>query len=158
MNKNSTLAGKFIIILTILTLLSYSSAKAADSLQLKKTQLDKALPVVYPVFDAVSANNGVNLSWSSKAAITNDHFEVERSFDQVNFSTAAFVLGAQSENNGIEQYSFKDKDKRISGYSVMYYRLKQVDVNGNFTYSVVKTVANTNMGHQKISTQVVPKP
>ena len=148
MNNNSTLAGKSIIILTILALLSYSSVKAQDTLQLKKSQ----------VFDAVSVSNSINLNWTAEAATTNDHFEVERSFDEVNFSTAAYVLGAQSESNGIEQYSFKDKDKRISGHSVIYYRLKQVDVKGNFTYSVVKMVRKSNIGHQKTSAKVISRP
>ncbi|HEY5407676.1 MAG TPA: hypothetical protein VIJ92_11320 [Ginsengibacter sp.] len=141
MNKNSTLAGKSIIILAILIILSYSSAKASDSLQLRQSQVN----VACNVFNAVSINNSINLNWSLKASATNDHFEVERSFDQVNFSTAAFVLGAQSESNGIEQYSFKDKDKRISNHSVIYYRLKLVDVNGNPTYSSVKKVEKSNM-------------
>ena len=140
MNKNSTLAGKAIIILAILTIFSYSSAKASDSLQLKQPQVN----IACNVFNVVSINNSINLNWSLKASATNDHFEVERSFDQVNFSTAAFVLGAQSESNGIEQYSFKDKDKRISNHSVIYYRLKLVDVNGNITYRSVKTVEKSN--------------
>jgi hypothetical protein len=117
------------------------------------------LPVTYESFNAaLSNNNSVSLSWTTSAEVTNDHFEVERSFDDANFSTAAFVLGAQSVNKGVDQYSFTDNDKRISTHNIIYYRLKQVDVNGNFTYSVVKTVRVSNMSDQKISVQVMPNP
>ena len=116
------------------------------------------LPVTYQSFNAVLNNNAVSLNWTTSAEINNDHFEVERSFDHANFSTAAFVLGAQSVNKGIAQYSFKDNDKRILNHKIIYYRLKQVDANGKYTYSVVKTVRISNMSDQKISVQVMPNP
>src|SRR5664279_2408713 len=85
------------------------------------------LPVTYQSFNAVLNNTTVNLNWATSIEISNDHFEVERSFDEVNFSTIAFVLGAQSENKGANQYSFTDKDSRIANHNIIYYRLKQVD-------------------------------
>src|SRR6185312_6282187 len=97
------------------------------------------LPVTYESFNALLNDNRVNLNWTVNSQISNDHFEVERSFDNADFSTAAFVMGAQSQSNGIDQYSFTDKDQRIANHNVIYYRLKQVDINGNFSYSVVKT-------------------
>ena len=117
------------------------------------------LPVTYESFNAaLSNNNSVSLSWTTSADINNDQFEVEKSFDQSNFSTAAYVLGAQSVNNGIAQYSFEDKDKEILNHKIIYYRLKQADANGKYTYSVVKTVRISNMSDQKISVQVMPNP
>ena len=117
------------------------------------------LQVTYESFNAaLSNNNSVSLSWTTSADINNDQFEVEKSFDQSNFSTAAYVLGAQSVNNGIAQYSFEDKDKEILTHKIIYYRLKQADANGKYTYSVVKTVRISNMSDQKISVQVMPNP
>ena len=116
------------------------------------------LPVTYQSFNAVLNNTTVNLNWATSIEISNDHFEVERSFDEVNFSTIAFVLGAQAESKGANQYSFTDKDSRIANHNIIYYRLKQVDVDGNFTYSVVKTVHISNISDQKISVQVMPNP
>jgi Secretion system C-terminal sorting domain len=114
------------------------------------------LPVTYQSFNAVVSNNAVNLSWTTSAEPGNDHFEIEKSFDESDFSTAGLVLGAQTEINGINQYSFQDKG--ISNHSVIYYRLKQVDVDGNFTYSAVKVVRISNITDQKISVQVMPNP
>jgi hypothetical protein len=122
------------------------------------TGIYSVLPVTYESFNAVSNNNSVSLSWTTSADISNDQFEVERCFDQSNFSTAAYVLGAQSVNNGISQYSFEDKDKEILTHKIIYYRLKQADANGKYTYSVVKTVRISNMSDQKISVQVMPNP
>jgi hypothetical protein len=116
------------------------------------------LPVTFQSFNAIINNNAVNLNWSINSQITNDHFEVERSFDNVDFSTAAFVMESQSQNNGTDQYSFTDNDKRIANQTVIYYRLKQVDVNGNFSYSVVKTIHVSNVIDKKISVQVMPNP
>lgn len=116
------------------------------------------LPVTYESFNAILNNNTVNLNWTINSQISNDHFEVERSFDNTDFSTAAFVMGAQSQNNGADQYSFTDKDQRIASHNIIYYRLKQVDVNGNFSYSVVKTVRISNVTDKKISVQVMPNP
>ena len=116
------------------------------------------LPVTYESFNAILNNNTVNLNWTINSQISNDHFEVERSFDNTNFSTAALVMGAQSQNNGVDQYSFTDNDQRIANHNVIYYRLKQLDVNGNFSYSVVKTVRISNVSDKKISVQVMPNP
>jgi Secretion system C-terminal sorting domain len=116
------------------------------------------LPVTYQSFNAVLNSNVVALNWTTSAEVNNDHFEVERSFDEIDFSTIAFVLGAQSENKGANQYGFTDKDSRIANHNIIYYRLKQVGVDGNFTYSVVKTVRISNMVDQKISVQVMPNP
>jgi len=117
------------------------------------------LPVTYESFDAMYDNNTVKLNWTTSSDIDNDHFEVERSFDQVTFSTAAFVLGAQSQNNGIAQYSFVDNDKEISNHTIIYYRLKQVDVKGHITYSVIKMVRVSNkVINQKVLIQVMPNP
>ena len=71
------------------------------------------LPVTYESFNAALNNNMVHLYWATDAETNNDHFEVERSFDQTSFSTVGFVVGAQSDNNGIKQYSFKDDNNEI---------------------------------------------
>ncbi|MEP6583637.1 MAG: T9SS type A sorting domain-containing protein [Ginsengibacter sp.] len=116
------------------------------------------LPVTYLTFNAALNNNKVDLSWSVNAEFKNDHFEVERSFDQINFATTGIVLGAQSSNNGTHQYSFEDKDKEFLKHNATYYRLKQVDVNGKFTYSIVKMVRINNTIAKKTTIQVMPNP
>ena len=116
------------------------------------------LPVTYESFNARLNNNSVNLNWTISADIANDQFEVEKSFDLSNFETSGIVLGAQSVNNGIAQFSFEDKDKEIFNHKVIYYRLKQANANGKYTYSAVKTVRIGNITDQRIAIQVMPNP
>ena len=117
------------------------------------------LPVTYSSFNAVLNNNKVDLLWSINTEKDNDHFEVEKSFDEVNFSTAGYVLGAQNENKDFSQYSFKDGSKDLLSHAIIYYRLKQVDADGKFVYSkVVKVVRISNGSTAKASIQVMPNP
>ncbi len=128
-----------------------------NSLYFKSTSnVINLLPVTYRTFDATVNNHSVNLFWITDAETRNDHFEVERSFDQTNFSTAAIILGAQSENGISNQYSFKDGAAELASHPVIYYRLKQVDVDGKFTYSVVKVVRINTV--TKAFVQVSPNP
>jgi Secretion system C-terminal sorting domain len=121
-----------------------------------KNQVFNLLPVTYRSFDAALNNHTVNLSWTTDAAMTNDHFEIERSFDQKNFTTVGIVLDAQSKNGVTSQYSFKDDATTFQDQPVIYYRLKQVDVNGQFSYSVVKVIKVNTIS--KVSVQVSPNP
>ena len=66
----------------------------------------------------------------------NDHFEVQRSIDATNFET---ILSVKAIGNSsiTESYSAID-NKPTRG--INFYRLKQVDSDGRFTYSPVVTV------------------
>jgi hypothetical protein len=135
-----------------------TSTDRYNSLYFKSTSnIIKVLPVTYRTFDALLSNNAVNLSWITDAQTGNDHFEVERSFDQTNFSTIGIVLGAQHTNGSSNQYSFKDAAQELQNHIVIYYRLKQVDADGKFTYSVVKLV-RMNTVVTKAFVQVSPNP
>jgi len=114
------------------------------------------LPVTYRTFDATLNNNVANLFWITDAEVKNDHFEVERSFDQANFSTIGVVPGAQSTSAISKQYSFKDASVELLNHAVIYYRIKQVDANGKATYSSVKVVKATTI--TKAFVQVSPNP
>jgi hypothetical protein len=147
MNNNSTSVSKYFVILTLLAFLSHSAVYSQTS----------SIAANYKSFDAASDHNAVTLSWSISNNGANDNFEVERSFDLVTFSTAAYVLGALPTSDGVEQFSFRDKDKRIVNHAVVYYRLKQVDASGNATYSNVETVRMNNSVEQPQSETIVAK-
>jgi hypothetical protein len=76
------------------------------------------------------------LSWKTLSEINNDRFEIERSTDGVNFETIHEVKGAGTttlETN----YIVTDVDPIIG---MNYYRLKQIDINGLYRYSEVKSL------------------
>ena len=101
----------------------------------------QTLGVKYRSFDAYLINNtSINLSWTTNNETNNDHFEIERSFDQKDFNTVALIFAPEENISGPNKYSFNDHPKDLSSHKVVYYRLKQIDIDGKFTYSVVKMV------------------
>jgi uncharacterized delta-60 repeat protein len=92
-----------------------------------------ALPVSFLSFNGV-INNGVSvLNWSTTNEVNNKGFEVERSYDGVNFSDIGFVTG-KGNTASVNNYTYTDT-KVLSGSN--YYRLKQIDLDGTFMYSSV---------------------
>jgi hypothetical protein len=115
------------------------------------------LPVKYSAWDATVINNkAVGLKWSTSQEINNNHFEVERSFDMVHFSTAGIVLDGMSINGVAKSYEFKDNSSELKGKSKIYYRLKQVDNDGGFSYTT--TLAVRLETGAAVAMQVYPNP
>jgi uncharacterized protein (DUF2249 family) len=101
------------------------------------------LPIELLSFDAAPNKNTIDLTWATATETNNDFFTIEKSKDGNKFEDVAKVDGAGNSNQVIE-YSFTDKNP-YNGLS--YYRLKQTDFNGDFSYS--KTVAvNLNPNNQ----------
>ncbi|MGI8950815.1 MAG: choice-of-anchor J domain-containing protein [Chitinophagaceae bacterium] len=91
------------------------------------------LPVSFINFDGVLRNGQAILNWSTANEINNKGFEVQKSLDGQTFAAIGFVQGAGSSSN-VSNYSFTDA-KLLSGSD--YYRLKQIDLDGRFSYSSV---------------------
>ncbi|MGB4846128.1 MAG: T9SS type A sorting domain-containing protein [Ferruginibacter sp.] len=114
------------------------------------------LPVYYLSFDAVANNNAVTLKWITAQEINNHHFEVERSFDNEGFKSIGLVLDGFTANGTGKSYQFKDNSQELKDRSVVYYRLKQVDIDGKLSYSKVLVVRLQASGDVKM--QVSPNP
>jgi Secretion system C-terminal sorting domain len=97
------------------------------------------LPVKYLSFNANAEENAVTLIWVTEQEINNNHFEVERSFDGINFTTIGLVSGG-FENENRKNYQFKDKDAEVGSKSIIYYRLKQVGNDGKTTVTNILAV------------------
>jgi hypothetical protein len=113
------------------------------------------LAVKYSAFDATVVDKAVLLKWITEEEINSNHFEVERSFDGSNFTTVALVLDG-FENGSRKSYQFKDNATELQTKSVVYYRLKQVDNDGKYTYTntlVVKLKAK-----EGVVIQTTPNP
>lgn len=112
-----------------------------------------ALPVKLISFDAtVNKENTVDLNWATASELDNAYFEVERSSDAVDFSPIAKVEGAGNSTNTI-QYHTTDNNP-LNGMS--YYRLKQVDLDGNFAYSEIVSVSISGGALNQSSVRVYP--
>lgn len=97
---------------------------------------DANLPIELLSFQATEFDKAVELLWVTATEIDNDYFSIERSTDGARFETVITIDGG---GNSIEvlNYTFID-DQPFEGVS--YYRLKQTDYNGEFTYSDIETV------------------
>lgn len=71
------------------------------------------------------------LNWITASESNNKGFFIEKSIDAKNFTQVAFVDGA-GNSNSITEYSFVDTD---FSQKEKYYRLKQIDFDGNTTIS-----------------------
>ncbi|MCS6990157.1 MAG: T9SS type A sorting domain-containing protein [Chloroherpetonaceae bacterium] len=91
-----------------------------------------ALPVELTSFGAQVLNDGVRLSWTTASELNNAGFEVQRSTNQANWTTLGFVRGAGTTTEA-QSYSFLD----ASATGRVFYRLKQIDFDGQFEYSNV---------------------
>ena len=105
------------------------------------------LPIELVDFKAELINQEVRLSWVTGSELNNDFFTVERSESGETFSSIGQVNGNGTINQKSE-YSLTDRSPL---YGTSYYRLKQTDFDGKFTYSKVIKVENAEVkGYFKI--------
>jgi len=94
------------------------------------------LPVELVSFVAKAENDYVRLDWETASEKDNDFFEIQRSYDGENFDAIGIIEGNGTILSNVK-YSFTDFIP-LSGIS--FYRLKQVDFDGDFEYSPVVSV------------------
>ena len=89
------------------------------------------VPVELTLFSGSFSDGAVHLQWRTATETNNYGFEVQKRYQNTSFQKVGFVNGNGTTTNGI-QYSFTD-DNLLSNR--IYYRLKQIDFNGEFKYS-----------------------
>lgn len=98
-----------------------------------------ALPLTLLDFSGTRKGDDALLIWSTTNEVNSKLFYVERSLDGVRF-TVAGVVTATGGQAGVNNYDYLDQDIVSLGSAVIYYRLRQVDIDGKFTYSKVVTI------------------
>ena len=100
-------------------------------------QASQALPVELTHFQAqLRSNQTTQLDWQTATELNNAGFEVERSQDARSWQKIGFVEGRGTTNEP-QDYRLVDPDPRPG---LNYYRLKQIDYDGQFEYSPVRSV------------------
>lgn len=89
------------------------------------------LPIELLSFNAKLVNGTVDLKWVTASEKNNDYFTIEKSTDGVHFDFVEKIKGA-GNSSSVLNYSTEDKDP-FQGTS--YYRLKQTDFDGKYSYS-----------------------
>lgn len=110
------------------------------------------LPVELTSFTGRQKGNGVSLNWSTSQEINNNYFQVERSADGNSNWTALTTVAGAGNSQVAKKYNAFDASP-LSGTN--YYRLKQVDYDGNYKYS---RIVNVKMQGPKTSISVLSNP
>lgn len=101
-----------------------------------------SLPVSFKSFEAVKKSNNVLLAWETATELDNAGFEIERKLENGSFEKIGFVASKANAGTGAGfSYQFED-NQAPKGRSL--YRLRQLDLNGTFTYSDIKVVMTGN--------------
>lgn len=98
---------------------------------------DVNTPVSLISFTAKPSLSSIRLDWATAHEQTNAYFEVLHSTNARDFESIGVVQG-NGTTASKSVYSFTDSYPDPS--SVHYYRLKQVDLDGAFTYTYVRSV------------------
>lgn len=107
------------------------------------------LPVELISFEAVPnyLNKTVELHWRTATELNNDFFIVEKSRNGKDFRPLGSVYSKANEGNSQTMLSYQYTDSEpMSGIS--YYRLKQVDKDGSFTFSKIVAVRFENLSQE----------
>ena len=105
-----------------------------------------ALPILLSSFNVSCNNNGAQLIWTTAWEQNNDKFIVEKSKDAAQWEEIAVI----SARNMPSDYKFSDVEAGNT-----YYRLKQVDKDGTFTYS---KILRSNCAIASITLLIYPNP
>ncbi len=104
--------------------------------------VNNPLPVQLLQFTATQSNQDVLLKWSTAMELNNEGFDIQRSLDSETFETIGFAKGKQNSNS-LSQYQFNDsKPFELNKVSRFFYRLKQIDLNGDHAYSNIVEVSD----------------
>ena len=98
------------------------------------------LPVRFLSFNAQKKNDGVVITWSTDQEKNNSHFNVEKSENGSTWNSIGMVF--PKEGSSVNSYSFTDKS---SVGAIVYYRIRQVDVDGGSTFSKVQVIRNSEV-------------
>lgn len=95
------------------------------------------LPIELLRFEAVEDGAIVQTAWATSSESNNAFFTVERSADARTFQPIGKVDGAGNSHTTLH-YAFTDQKPL---YGISYYRLKQTDFDGLFTFSDIRAVS-----------------
>lgn len=95
---------------------------------------DFPMPVELTSFNSIINGNNVNLTWNTSLEINNSGFAIERAVVNNGTSSEWLNIGSvpgKGNSSTVTNYSYTDRGLNTGSYN---YRLKQIDINGNFEY------------------------
>lgn len=111
-----------------------------DNISYANAIISQSLPVELSSFKASLHANMVKLNWITQTETNNYGFDIERSLNNMDWKTIGFIPGSGNSNSP-KEYSFTDKSLSVNGNYC--YRLKQIDIDGQYEFSGVVEVKVT---------------
>ena len=91
------------------------------------------LPIELTKFTATPINEKIKVEWATASETNNNYFTVEKSLNGIDFAPVTKVKGA-GKSTSILNYCVYDEEPAPG---LNYYRIKQVDFNGEYKYSQI---------------------
>lgn len=113
------------------------------------------LPVYLLDFSGIAANEYNFLSWHTAQEKNNNYFDVERSRDGIVFHSTGRVYSSARNGSSSEKIAYTFADKTMPA-GVSYYRLRQVDQDGQQRYSFIISLERT--GSRQTGFTLSPNP
>jgi uncharacterized repeat protein (TIGR01451 family) len=114
------------------------------------------LPIEWLNFSGNYNGEFVELNWTTGVELDNDYFVLERKTEiDKDFVSLEKIASHANPNLASHDYEYDDFDINTSG--VIYYRLKQVDKDGSFTYSKIISV-HVKEEKQETKVTIYPNP
>ncbi len=110
------------------------------------------LPVELSPLQAVYRNNATQLSWSTYTEINTQNFYIEFSRNGVDFTTIGSTPAAGNTNSRVN-YNY---NHNIVTTGTLYYRIREVDIDGKVTYSNIASVRAGSTSNVAINVQPNP--
>ncbi len=118
------------------------------------TLLCQVLPIKLLSFTGErDKEENIILKWTTSSEISNDYFIIERKGERESEWEETGKVAGMGNSTAQKNYSFVD-EQPLAG--INYYRLKQIDYDGNFSYS--KTISINNKQINKSSVNIYPIP
>lgn len=112
------------------------------------------LPVGLKSFTAARSNNYVSLKWETSFEENSKGFDIQRKLSYGAWETIGFVETKAANGNSISPLSYEYTDYNNTK-GISQYRLRQLDIDGKQSYSVIRSVRGEG---QKGKTIVFPNP
>lgn len=112
------------------------------------------LPIELLSFYSIQGSGIVELFWTTSMEMNNEGFYVERKLSGDEWKSLGFVKGA-GNSQVVNAYQYRD---RVESSGTYFYRLRQVDFNGNFSYFDLESSVSVGIPEKLILFQNFPNP
>nr|MDA3883901.1 autotransporter-associated beta strand repeat-containing protein [Bacteroidales bacterium] len=126
-------------ILTLSDITSFSDWTASDG-------VNESLPIQLIEFDAIASNMAIEISWITATETNNDFFTIERTINGIEWVAIKQVSGA-GNTSVMHEYNYTDSE---TVHNIVYYRLKQTDYDGTYSYSKIISINNDRKNNETV--------